>query len=209
MGNKSVGLGTSTSTGVFVGRIGVYKGNLLEVSQWNSHRNMSDFVILKHFGVRTTTDKHIMYSFFTSKMNFYQGNGVFRNINNLKCDKGIFSYVNYPICAEQDDFEKYVESSYDPSDYPAYVFNEFKKNPNMIEDALYNYKMAYMKASLFGKIYMHGSIKAEFVENDIMIVSSLGVLNRHNSMLFMNHDINIRELKAVNVALMNEFNGLV
>lgn len=204
MGNKNISLNScKASTSVFSGKIGIYKGNIIKISEWSLYKDRKGFTVLNHFGIKTEIDGYTMYAFFTSKLNFYQGNGVFNRLNNHKCEEGIFSYVNYPICSKSDDFNQYVYCSYDLSDHPLYIQRAYEQGIDVKMCAFHNYKQAYYNAVYFNKIYIHGEIKSEVFENDIMIASSLGILNKHNSALFLNNRIKLLDLKRANEGLIS------
>ena len=210
MGNKVVQVEkVNTNTKIFSGKVGLYKGNLIKIEDWASYKNVNDFRIVNHFGVMTLVDKYVMYAFYTTKLGYYQGNGIFYKVNNFKCERGIYSYINHPICAEIEDFNQYVECSNNLSDYPSYVKTESGELISNIEsDALYNYKLAYINAISFNKIYIKEQIHAEILGSDITIAGSSGILNHHNSAFYSNAKIDIKVLELINISLMSELNNI-
>lgn len=146
-----------------------------------------------------------MYSYFTSQEKFYQGPNTYKYVTNFRCNNGVFSHINSPICTTSESFESYTEVSYKWNESPKYILDIVETKvitPDKIgEDAVRNYTEAYSTARNLNIICIDKKVISELSVGDLMVCSSLGVLNPHSTKIllkFSKFGFNVEQIEELN-----------
>jgi hypothetical protein len=193
--NKEILLKNQNTLRVFTGYIHLYQGKIIKLSDVSKYENRPGYTLAKHFGVLYIFDKYVMYGYYTSKKSFYVKESLYANEINYKCLEGPFSYINYPIISTYSEFKEFTDVRYDFHSAPSYVKRLALLYPNrcnLIEQSISNFYTAYEETKVTKNISVNRNIVNQInldSKNHIFICSSLGVLNKHNSTIFLKNNI--------------------
>jgi hypothetical protein len=150
-----------------------------------------------HTGViQEISDSNLMmYSMATSSPTFFIENSLWSKVENFRCSTSFIKYLNYPILTNTNDFAKYSEASQNLKDFPISLKSayDFAKNNGIEKEEfskqiLVDYSNSYFNAQKLNYFSIYqDKVIAKMFNDQTMVVSTIGALNKHNSSILINN----------------------